>query len=87
VDEVPSQGASALDSLGGDTVMTTSATVDRGPAHPLNGETSHELRHDGHRTRKHQRAGLEGVGSDGLPRDRDIEQEVVDEQKLPTQTK
>jgi len=90
-DEVPTSGGNALDTFGGDTAQTTSATVDCGPAHPLDGETSHELRHDGHRTRKHQRQGLEGVGADNsglrLPRDNEVAPGDDFDQELPGQTK
>lgn len=42
---------------------STSQDVHKGMGHPGSGQTSTELRHDGHHGRKHEGAGLEGVGS------------------------
>ncbi|KAI9932298.1 hypothetical protein MW887_009810 [Aspergillus wentii] len=50
---------SASDTLGG----TTSKDVHQGFGNPGSGQTKNEIYHDGQHHRKHERAGLEGVGS------------------------
>ena len=69
---------SASASLGG----ATSKDVDRGLGHPILGETSNELHHGGQYGGKHQREGLEGVGTSYadryeryLPEDRGVERQ------------
>lgn len=55
--------ADALDSFGGDTAGATSATVDAGLGHPVSGQSSKELHHDGRAGRKKERSGLDGTGA------------------------
>jgi hypothetical protein len=43
----------------------TSADVDRGVGHPMEGETSTEIRHDGMHKRKKEREGLAGLAPGG----------------------
>jgi len=51
----------ALSTLGG----ATSADVHKGLGHPGQGQTSTEIRHEGHHTSKKHTAGFEGAGAPG----------------------
>jgi hypothetical protein len=72
--EVPGQADNADTQQEGESTHTSasitlggsdSREVDKGLGHPVSGMSSAERHHDGHSHRKHDRDGLEGVGSSG----------------------
>lgn len=63
----------------------TSRDVYKGLGHPVQGQTSHEIRHDGHRVNKRFREGLEGKFGSKEMGDKGAGNQQVDTSRDPAQ--